>query len=101
MNTWLRRAIWLVVFTMIYNLIEAGVALWSGVEAGSVVLVGFGLDSLIEVSAATLLLWRLRLQLSGTLNEEQLEATEGKVRRFVGVTFFLLTAYVLDRKSVV
>ncbi len=92
---WLKRALWLVVFTMAYNLIEAGIALWSGVEADSIALVGFGLDSLIELAAATVLLWRLRLQISGTLNEEQLEATEGRVHKFVGVTFFLLAAYVL------
>ncbi len=94
-ETWLRRAVWLVVFTMVYNLLEAGIALWQGIMAGSIALVGFGMDSLIELSAATVLLWRLRLQLSGTLNEAQLAVTEDRVHKFVGWTFFLLAAYVL------
>jgi divalent metal cation (Fe/Co/Zn/Cd) transporter len=99
MNAWLRRAVWLVTFTIIYNLLEAGVALWSGIQAGSIALVGFGLDSLIELAAASLLFWRLRLQLNGTLNKEQLDATEDKVHKFVGVTFFLLAAYVLIQSA--
>ena len=45
---WARVGLWLVGATMAYNVIEAGIALWSGAEAGSIALVGFGLDSLIE-----------------------------------------------------
>ena len=46
-------------FTVAWNLLEALVALVSGTVAGSIALVGFGLDSLIEVSSGGILLWRL------------------------------------------
>ncbi len=78
---------------MIYNAIEAAIALWSGVAAHSIALVGFGLDSIIEVAAATVLLWRLRVGARGA-DEEAVEAAERKVHRFVGITFFALSAYV-------
>jgi divalent metal cation (Fe/Co/Zn/Cd) transporter len=79
---------------MVYNVVEAGLALWSGWRAGSVVLVGFGLDSVIECAAATVLLWRLQLERRG-VDEDELEAGERRVQRFVGMTFFLLAAYVI------
>ena len=93
---WVRIGLSLVVLTMAYNAVEAGLALWSGVRAGSVVLVGFGLDSVIEVAAAGVLLWRLSLESRGA-SEERLEVAEDRVRRFVGLTFFLLASYVVGQ----
>lgn len=90
---WTRIALALVIVTIAYNLIEAGLALWSGVAARSVVLVGFGLDSLIECAAAGVLLWRLRLEGRGA-DPETLEHAERRVHRFVGATFFALATYV-------
>jgi divalent metal cation (Fe/Co/Zn/Cd) transporter len=90
----MRIALALVLLTLTYNLVEAGLALWSGLRAQSVVLVGFGLDSMIECAAAGVLLWRLRLESRG-VDEEALEAAERRVHRFVGLTFFLLAAYVV------
>ncbi len=90
---WMRIALALVLLTVAYNLVEAGLALWSGVRARSVVLVGFGLDSVIECAAAGVVLWRLRLESRG-VSERTLEDAEQRVRRFVGVTFFVLAAYV-------
>jgi divalent metal cation (Fe/Co/Zn/Cd) transporter len=81
---------------MAYNAVEAGLALWSGVRAGSVVLVGFGLDSIIELAAAAVLLWRLSLESRGAA-EERLEVAEERVHRFIGFTFFLLAAYVVGQ----
>ena len=49
---WMRIALGLVIATLVYNAAEAAVALWSGMVAGSIALVGFGLDSLIELAAA-------------------------------------------------
>jgi divalent metal cation (Fe/Co/Zn/Cd) transporter len=54
------RGIRLEYFTIAYNCLEAAVALVSGFFAGSIALVGFGLDSLIEVTSGGALLWRLR-----------------------------------------
>jgi divalent metal cation (Fe/Co/Zn/Cd) transporter len=78
---------------MAYNVVEAVVALWTGVEANSVVLIGFGLDSVIECIAAAALLWRLWLGARGRDGEE-LESAERLVHRVVGITFIALAVYV-------
>jgi len=90
---WRRVATFLVGATAAWNLVEAGVAVWAGVAAGSIALVGFGLDSVIELAAALVVLWRLRVESAGA-DEEAVEASERRVRRFVGVTFLALAAYV-------
>ena len=95
---WLRVALALVALTALYNAGEAVLALWSGIAAHSVVLVGFGLDSVIECAAAGVLLWRLRLEQRG-LDHETIEHAERRVRRFVGVTFFALAAYVVGQAA--
>lgn len=97
-DRWFRIGLGLVVATMAYNLVEAAVALWSGTAAESVALVGFGLDSLIEMAAASLLLWRLTVEACGA-DAETIERTEVRVHRFVGVTFFLLAAYVTAQSA--
>lgn len=73
--------------TIAWNAFEAAVALISGLLAGSVALVGFGLDSVIETASASILLWRLRAGHDG-------ERREHTARRFVGVCFLFLAAYV-------
>lgn len=93
-HTLLRRALALLTATAAYNLIEAGVAVYAGIEAGSIALVGFGLDSAIELAAALMVLWRFRVQWRGG-SVEAVERAEERVHRFVGLTFFLLAAYVL------
>jgi divalent metal cation (Fe/Co/Zn/Cd) transporter len=80
-------------FTVGWNVVEGVVALASGVIAGSIALVGFGLDSYIEVASGLVLIWRLRKHGFGNLEEE--EAAEKKAILFVGVTFFLLAFYVI------
>lgn len=90
---WTHIGIWLVVLTMAYNLIEAGIALWSGMRAESIALVGFGLDSIIELAAAGVLLWRLAVEARGA-DHETVERTEHRVHVFVGITFLLLALYV-------
>jgi cation diffusion facilitator family transporter len=80
-------------FTVGWNVIEGIVAIAAGVAAGSIALVGFGLDSYIEVASGAVLIWRLRKH--GFSDDEEEEAAEKKAILFVGVTFFLLAAYVL------
>jgi divalent metal cation (Fe/Co/Zn/Cd) transporter len=89
-----RVARWLVGGTLAYNVVEAVVALASGTRAESIALVGFGLDSVIECAAAGVLLWRLGVE-SGGADPETIEASERRVRRFVGITFLALALYVL------
>jgi divalent metal cation (Fe/Co/Zn/Cd) transporter len=93
---WTRIALALVLLTLVYNLVEAGLAIGSGFRAASVVLVGFGFDSVIECAAAGVLLWRLRLEWRG-VDEQALERAEHRVHRFVGATFFTLAVYVVGQ----
>jgi divalent metal cation (Fe/Co/Zn/Cd) transporter len=84
-------AIALLWITVGWNVIEGVIAISSGVAAGSIALVGFGLDSFIEVTAAGILLWRMGLP----ADDEQAEARESLAHRVVGVTFFVLAAYIV------
>ena len=90
---WTRIGLWLVGATLAYNVIEAVIALASGAAADSIALVGFGLDSGIEVAAAAVMLWRLALETRG-VDGERLERAERRVHRFVGATFLALAVYV-------
>ncbi len=90
---WMHIAKQLVFVTMVYNLLEAGLALWSGIRAGSIALVGFGLDSVIELAAALVLFRRLHLETAGA-EPEMVERSERRVQRFVGATFMVLAVYV-------
>jgi divalent metal cation (Fe/Co/Zn/Cd) transporter len=93
---WNRIALWLVGATMAYNAVEAGIALWAGEAAGSISLLGFGLDSLIEVAAAAALFWRLSREWAGS-DPEAVERAEALVQRVVGATFVLLALYVVGQ----
>jgi divalent metal cation (Fe/Co/Zn/Cd) transporter len=95
-KNWTRRALFLVGGTAVYNGLEAVLALWSGVAANSIALVGFGLDSIIELAAAAALLWRLAVEARGA-DEEHIEQVEHRVHQFVGATFLLLAAYVVGQ----
>ena len=85
-----KKALHLEWFLIAYNSVEAAASIGFGIRAGSVALVGFGLDSLIEVASAGVLIWRL----SCHSNAEDEEKKEKKALFFVGVTFFLLALYV-------
>jgi divalent metal cation (Fe/Co/Zn/Cd) transporter len=77
-------------FTIAWNTFEAVVALASGLLAGSIALVSFGLDSVIETISAGILLWRLHAE-HDPLRRERTERT---AHRLVGTCFLLLAAYV-------
>lgn len=72
--------------TISYNLVEAAVALWAGTEADSAALVGFGLDSLIEVASAVALSWQFAAS--------DPERREHLTLRIIAVSFFALAAFV-------
>ena len=88
-----RRAVRLEWFTVSWNVIEAVVAIGAGIIAGSVALIGFGVDSGIEVLSAVVLLWRLRKAGADASAEEQ-EHAEGQALYLVAATFVLLAAYI-------
>jgi divalent metal cation (Fe/Co/Zn/Cd) transporter len=87
-----RRAVRLEQFSVGWMLVEAGVAITAGIIAGSLALTSFGFDSVIELVSATLVLGRLRAELSGGRANE---LAERRVLRVIAVTFFVLAAYVL------
>ena len=76
--------------TIFWNSLEAIIAVGAGLVAGSIALVGFGLDSVIEVSSGVALLWRLSLD-ADAARRERLETTALKI---VGASFLALAAYV-------
>lgn len=85
-----RRGQRLEYFTIVWNSIEGMAALISGILAGSVALVGFGLDSVIEVISGTALLWRLNRD----FDRRQRDDAERIALRIVGVCFVALAAYI-------
>jgi divalent metal cation (Fe/Co/Zn/Cd) transporter len=78
-------------FTIGYNSLEGLVSIVAGLIAGSVSLVGFGLDSAIEVASGTALLWRLHHD----LNPSSREKVERTTLRIVGWCFVVLAAYIV------
>ncbi|MCF2532233.1 cation transporter [Yinghuangia soli] len=84
-----RRIRLLVGFTIAYNVVEAVVALTAGTIASSTALVGFGLDSVIEVSSAAAVAWQFSAR-----DHYVREAREQRTLRIIAVSFFVLAAYV-------
>lgn len=87
----LGRGLRLEYFTVLWNVAEAGVGIAAGVVAGSLALVGFGLDSVVEASSASVLIWRLRAERSGARASEEVER---KALRLVAGAFVALALYV-------
>ena len=87
----IQRGLALNYLTIGYNVLEAVVALGAGIVAGSVALVGFGLDSVIEVTASGAAQWRLRSDLDA-LRRERVERT---TLRIIGWSFLALAIYVV------
>lgn len=86
----LRRGRTLEYATVGYNVVEGVVAIGSGLLAGSIALVGFGIDSAIEVLSGLILLWRL----DSRRDEEERERAEARALTLVGWSFLILAAYV-------
>src|SRR6266699_747193 len=82
-----RRLEW---FTIVWNAMEGLVAVVSGLIAGSISLVGFGMDSFIEVTSGSVLLWRMSVD----ANEADRERNEKRALKVVGICFLALAAYI-------
>lgn len=81
-----RRAQLLALTSVVYNTVEAVIAVAAGVVAGSVALVAFGLDSVVEVSSGLVILWQFRRAVP--------ESRERQALRLIALSFFALAAYV-------
>jgi len=92
-NSIIKRALFLSYFTIGYNIVECVLSIVFGISAGSVALVGFGLDSLVESLSAGVMVWRFNKH--GKISEEDEGRLEKRAERIIGITFFILAAYVL------
>ena len=84
-----KKALLLVWIGEIWNLFEATIALWLALIASSVALFAFGLDSLIELFAGAVLIWRFYEE------KKDDSSTERRALRMIGITFFLLSAIIM------
>jgi divalent metal cation (Fe/Co/Zn/Cd) transporter len=84
-----RRGRRLEYFTILYNSLEGLIAIAAGILAGSIALIGFGFDSVIEVTSGTVLLWRLYAD----VDQSKRKRIEAISLRIVGVCFIALAAY--------
>jgi divalent metal cation (Fe/Co/Zn/Cd) transporter len=80
-----KRGLRLAWFIVVWDVIEGAIAVTAGLAAGSIALVGFGIDSTIEVFAASVVIWQLR----GGAHARMRTAL-----RLIAITFFVLAAYV-------
>src|SRR5438132_3664127 len=90
-----RLALLLTYITLGWMTIEGAASLLLGWASKSLLLEAFGIDSLIELFSASVLLWRLRVEASGRADEERVEAVEHRASRLVGYTLDFLVAYVV------
>jgi divalent metal cation (Fe/Co/Zn/Cd) transporter len=81
-----RRGFRLEYATLAWMVAEAAVAITAGLIAASIALLGFGLDSVIELLSATIVIWQLRGEITG-------QDRETRAVRLIGATFFALAAY--------
>jgi divalent metal cation (Fe/Co/Zn/Cd) transporter len=89
-----RRGVRLEMFTVAWMVIEMAVSIGAGISAGSLLLIAFGIDSLIELVSGGVLLWRLSLESRGG-DLEQVKQAERRAAWIVAVALALLCAYVL------
>src|SRR6184192_3550494 len=90
-----RFALLLTYITLGWMTIEGAASLLLGWASKSLLLEAFGIDSLIELFSAGVLLWRLRIEASGRADEARIETVEQRASRLVGYTLYFLVAYVV------
>lgn len=89
----LRRGLWLEYLTVGWNVIEGVVSVAFALAAGSVALLGFGIDSFVEMTSGLILIWRLRAE-RNTRDPEEIERLDQRAHKLVGLSLFLLAGYV-------
>jgi cation diffusion facilitator family transporter len=88
-----KKALWLSYFTVGYNILEGIISILAGSMAGSIALIGFGLDSFVESLSGSVMIWRFRK--AGKIPEEEEEKIEKRATLLIAYSFFILGAYVL------
>lgn len=89
----LGRALRLEYLTVGWNVVEGVIAVTAALAAGSVALLGFGIDSFVESASGAVLIWRLLAE-RRTTDRRAVERLDRRAHQLVGVTLFLLAAYV-------
>jgi divalent metal cation (Fe/Co/Zn/Cd) transporter len=89
----IQRAFRLEYATVAWMMVEAAVAIWAGMQAASVSLLAFGIDSLIELASAGVLIWRLTVELRH--GQAFAESAERTASRIAGGLLFALAGYVV------
>ena len=90
----LKRALGLEYLTVGWNVVEGLIAVTAAIIAGSVAILGFGIDSFVECASALVMIWRLRAERHSKLDAIQLEQIEHRARKYVAGSLFVLAAYV-------
>src|SRR4051812_1347740 len=85
---WVRRARLLAWIGVGWHVVEAAIAIGAGIVAGSIALVGFGADSLIEAAAGVVVLWRF-----GAARASSGDA-EARAQKLIAMSFYVLAAYI-------
>jgi cation diffusion facilitator family transporter len=88
-----RKALVLSYFTVGYNVIEFIASVIAGALSGSIALIGFGLDSLVESLSGGVMIWRFSKH--GKMSQEEEERIERRAEKLVGYTFLILAGYIL------
>jgi divalent metal cation (Fe/Co/Zn/Cd) transporter len=89
----IRYALRLEYLTVGWNVVEGIIAVTAAVIAGSVALLGFGIDSFVESASGAVLVWRLLAEQRGA-DAEEVERLDARAHKLVGASLFLLAAYV-------
>src|SRR6266704_6954539 len=90
-----RLALLLTYITLGWMTIEGAASLLLGWASKSLLLEAFGIDSVIELFSAGVLLWRLRVEAYGSADETRVEAVERRASKWVGYTLYFLVGYVV------
>ena len=91
----LQLALLLTYITLGWMTIEGAASLLLGWASKSLLLEAFGIDSVVELFSAGVLLWRLRVEAKGNADEARVENVEHRAARLVGYTLYLLVLYVI------
>jgi divalent metal cation (Fe/Co/Zn/Cd) transporter len=89
----LRRALRLEYLTVGWNVVEGVIGVSAALAAGSVALLGFGIDSFVESTSGAVLIWRLRAERRAR-DPEAIEALDRRAHKLVALTLFALAAYI-------
>lgn len=94
-NDHLRRGLLLEGVIIAFNILEGIIAVSAGLLANSVALIGFGIDSFVEVTSAVVVVFRLRHEIQGNSHPQQIEKMEHRTAKIAGALLLALAIYIL------